>query len=184
MPTSKPEIISPVAKKILEIDPGTVIDIGVGHGKWGFLTREYTDIWKWRHYKSEWKVRIHGIEVFDKYKNPVYDYAYDKVYFGHAEHVLKHLYNYNLGIMIDVLEHFEKRDGINLISLILSKCDQAIISYSNCAQGSVRGNDHEEHLSTWSPSDFDVFACAGRQVISLYSDEITNVLHFTKRIQI
>jgi hypothetical protein len=184
MPTSKPEIISPVAKKILELDPGSVIDIGVGHGKWGFLTREYTDIWKWRHYKEEWKVKIHGIEVFDKYKNPVYDYAYNKIYFGDALQVLKHLYNYNLGIMIDVLEHFEKKDGFEMVRMILSKCDQAIISYSNCPQGSVRGNDHEEHLSNWHQDDFSIFEVGGRKVMSLYKDDITNVLFFSRQIQI
>jgi hypothetical protein len=180
MPTSKPEIITPVAKKIMDLNPLSVIDIGVGHGKWGFLSREYTDIWNWRHYKEEWKARIDGIEIFEKYRNKVWDYAYNNIYIGDARDVLKTLPQYELCVMIDVLEHFKKEDGINLVSQILEKSKNAIISYSNCPQGSVRGNDHEEHLSEWDQSDFSVFAYGGRAVTSLYKDDITNVLYFSK----
>jgi hypothetical protein len=180
MPTSKPDIISPVAKKIMEINPLSVLDIGVGHGKWGFLAREYTDIWNWRHYKPEWKARIDGIEIFEKYRNPVWAYAYDNIYIGNARDVLKTLPQYDLCVMIDVLEHFTKEDGLGLVSQILATSKSAIISYSNCPQGSVRGNDHEEHLSEWTQGDFEIFEFGGRKIQSLYRDDITNALYFFK----
>lgn len=180
MPTSKPEIITPVAKKILELQPTSVLDIGVGHGKWGFIAREYTDIWQWRHYKPEWKVRIDGIEVFEKYHNPVWDYAYDAIHTGDATDIIKSLNKYQLCIMIDVLEHFTKQNGLWLVNQILNHSTYAIISYSNCPQGSVRGNDHEEHLSEWGLHDFKPFDDAWF-IQSLYRDTVTEVLFFSKR---
>lgn len=55
MPTSSPDPITYVCKKIVEVKPNTVLDVGVGFGKYGFLAREYTDIWNDRYFREEWK---------------------------------------------------------------------------------------------------------------------------------
>jgi hypothetical protein len=176
MPTSKPDILSPVAKQILLAFPTSVLDIGVGHGKWGLLAREYTDIWMRRYTRPEWKVRIEGVEIHEPYRNPVWEYAYDVVHVGNALEILPKLSGCDLCLALDVLEHFTKADGLALLRLIVEKSRTAIVSYSNCPQGTVMGNSYEAHLSTWLPADFVGLEAPGTGISSLYNDGVTNIL--------
>src|SRR5574343_1471658 len=134
MPTSDPSIITPVAKKILELKQRTALDIGVGYGKWGAMLREYTDIWAWRFYKNEWQTQIIGIEGFEKYRSPNWGH-YDRVVIGKAEDLVPRFkVSFDLVIMMEVLEHLEKSVGLKLIRDIFSKTDKAVISFSNIPQ--------------------------------------------------
>jgi len=155
MPTCDPVILTPAAGVIRRLNPKSVLDIGVGLGKWGLLTREYTDVWHHqRFYQKEWQTVLHGIEVHEEYKNPVWD-VYNRVYRGNALDIIHQLYHYyDLTIMIDVLEHFKKQDGFDLIHRILLRSKHLLISYSNCEQKDVRDNPYEDHISKWSSDDF------------------------------
>jgi 2-polyprenyl-3-methyl-5-hydroxy-6-metoxy-1,4-benzoquinol methylase len=153
MPTSDPRLITPVAQKILELQPKTVLDIGVGFGKWGALAREYTDIWGWRFYKEEWLTRITGIEAFEKYASPSWG-NYDRVYIGKAEDLLPQWdATFDLIIMMEVLEHIEKLTAHELLNHIFSVTNHAIISFSNIPQSNVRDNPLEDHVSTWTEQE-------------------------------
>ena len=66
MPSSTPQILNEFVTEILKIDPTSVLDIGIGFGKYGFLCREYLETWKGNTYPNQWKVRIDGIEVWQK----------------------------------------------------------------------------------------------------------------------
>ena len=82
MPSSTHFHISKMVDWIVRLQPTSVLDIGVGFGKWGFLAREYTDI-NAHHYKREdWTVRIEGVEAFPEYATPTYPYIYDKIHYG------------------------------------------------------------------------------------------------------
>ena len=83
MPTSNPKIISPILDYISKNTPASVLDIGIGFGKWGALIREYTDVIHYRFYQEEWQVLIHGIEIHDRYRNPNWQH-YQLVYIGDA----------------------------------------------------------------------------------------------------
>ena len=58
--------------------------------------------------------------------------------------------------MVDVLEHFTKKDGIKLLDICVSKSDGVLISTPKnvSSQGSVFNNEHEEHVSQWTIDDF------------------------------
>ena len=47
MPTGNKYVIVPMIKLIEQINPKSVFDVGIGFGKWGFLLREYLDVWDW-----------------------------------------------------------------------------------------------------------------------------------------
>ena len=48
MPSSGPDALTFVCRNLITRKPQSVLDIGVCFGKWGFLAREYADIWHLR----------------------------------------------------------------------------------------------------------------------------------------
>lgn len=177
MPSSDPRVLTEACREIIIANPKSVLDIGVGFGKWGVLAREYTDVWNYRFYPKEWETFIVGIEVHPKYDNPIWD-IYNLILHGDAMQVLDDIINlsydgrvkteeadkavvppkhYDMAIMIDVLEHFEKSAGQKLLDKVVSICDKFLVSYSNSVQKDVRDNKYEDHLSTWEDKDFARF---------------------------
>lgn len=157
MPTSDPRVIEAGCGEIISLKPKSVLDIGVGFGKWGALAREYTDIWQGRFYKDEWETYITGIEIHERYKNPMWS-IYNEVHIGNAQEVIQRLEarerRYDLAIMMDVLEHFLKIDGQELIANTLEVASNFMVSWCNSAQKDVRDNKYEDHISCWSVKDF------------------------------
>lgn len=150
MPTSDPILITPVCKEILALQPKSVLDIGIGFGKFGALAREYTDVWNRRTVNT---TVIHGIEIFEKYGNPNWDH-YDMVLVGDVIKLLPTLGAYDLILLIEILEHLKKEEGLELLDMCFNKCKMLLFSYSNSPQGAAFGNVNEIHLSTWKDEDF------------------------------
>ena len=119
MPTSHFYQLPQILELILFTDPKTILDIGVGFGKYGFLSREYLELWDDSHEYTKWQRRIDGIEVFEKYITPVHSFVYDKIYTGNALKVLPNLERcYDLVLLIDVLEHFDYAQGLAILQKI------------------------------------------------------------------
>ncbi|RME83226.1 MAG: hypothetical protein D6785_06945, partial [Planctomycetota bacterium] len=59
-------------------------------------------------------------------------------------------------LLIDVIEHFEKEEGMDFLQLALKKGRNLIISTPKkpTPQGSVYDNPFEEHKSVWHLRDF------------------------------
>lgn len=153
MPSSRAHLIAPVVKMLMQIAPKSVLDIGIGFGKFGFLAREYTDVWRGRYH--EWRTRIDGIEIFPDYVTEIQKKVYSHIYIGNVLDVLPTLKNYDLVICVEVLEHLNKKDGIKLLELIKQKSRFAFISTpeSMSGQGEVNGNPYEKHLHQWTPDE-------------------------------
>ena len=176
MPTCDPVIIHPVINQIISLKPNSVLDIGIGFGKWGALVREYGEGWNHRRYHpDQWSIKLVGIEIWYAYKNPMW-HLYDRVYNGEASGIVPTLPRFDLVLMIDVLEHFEKSEGIKMIKQIqccinqpdatmaVYKPGRAIISYANCDQAGVCNNDREDHVSKWTHED--LFSLGGTLIDS------------------
>ena len=172
MPTSHQAIITPIINKVVELQPKSVLDLGIGFGKWGSLCREYLDVWAWRFYQNEWKARIDGVEGWEKYRSPGWG-NYNSVKIGNIQDVLPGLGDYELIMMIEVLEHFDREMGQSVLTEIFKHSKSAIISYSNCDQHNVRGNDLEDHKSQWCHEDLAVYGVTEL----LYQDGVTSVFH-------
>lgn len=176
MPSSEPRTLSIVHDIILRLEPRSVIDIGVGHGKTGVLVREYTDIWHDRYDRAAWQTKIYGVEAFPAYRNPVWEYAYDEVVIGDALSILPGLPDVDLVVVLDVWEHFAADYARQLLDLILKKARFLLIStpIEVQPQGAVLGNEFERHISTWTPNDFTqvphrLVACTGFDWVLLLS---------------
>jgi cyclopropane fatty-acyl-phospholipid synthase-like methyltransferase len=163
MPISRPETIPFVLHQVIRLNPKSILDVGVGFGINGVLFRSQTDIRMAEIEKDRYKnfkVRIDGIEIFQNYKNPIYDYIYDKIYYGDAYDLLDKIsYKYDLIYLGDVIEHFEKERGKGFLKKCKKKLNKggSLIITTPCyfrEQTNVLDNDHEKHLSFWEDNEF------------------------------
>jgi hypothetical protein len=164
MGTSRPYYLSRMCDIILDLSPKSILDIGVGFGKNGFLAREYCDIWHGR-YPGNFSTTIHGVEVFDKYITDIQKYIYDAIFIGDATSPAMFtagmLPRYDLILLTDVIEHMPKAIGQQVLDSILEHSDAAIITTPVDAgvgvRGAANGNEFEAHLSQWSSDEFQKY---------------------------
>jgi 2-polyprenyl-3-methyl-5-hydroxy-6-metoxy-1,4-benzoquinol methylase len=162
LPSSQFGQISPLAWLIREVNPQSVLDIGAGFGKYGFLAREYLELWFRTTDYSKRTRRIDAIEVFGPYVTPLQRLIYDEIHVADAVEILPQLATYDLVLLIDVLEHLGKPDGIRLIKAALLKGTFVIVSTPKnpAPQGAHFGNVHEKHTSAWTKRELTAVAPA------------------------
>ena len=165
MPTSHPNQLNEILEVILKLRPKSVLDVGVGFGKYGVLAREYLEFWDGiQDYKS-WKYQIDGVEVFGDYLTPLHDFIYNKIYIGEATTVLPTLTDkYDLLLLIDVIEHFTEADGLAFLDLCFERATNVLVSTPRemNAQGDAFENSHETHLFQWTPKHFNAYPSSER----------------------
>jgi len=168
MPSSRPNTIATVIHLVRQLKPRSILDVGVGFGKWGHLFREYTDIVEAeadpaRYERQNWQVKIDGIEGHAAYVTEMHRYLYDQIHVGDACDLIRKLPAYDLIFMGDIIEHFEKEDGRQLLREAFEKCNKAVIVTTpkfETAQSERCGNELERHRSLWSAADFGKFTGA------------------------
>ncbi len=155
MPTSRNNHIGYLATQVLELNPKSILDIGMGFGAKGMLFREMTDIWNGRY--DNWKTKIDGIEIFENYIGDLQKKIYTNIYIGDVLNIIDTLPDYDFIYMGDVIEHLTKENGKVLLEKLKVKGKVVIIAtpllVSN--QGEINGNKNETHLSQWDFEDFN-----------------------------
>ena len=155
MPSSHPYQLNEITEIMLTAAPSSVLDVGVGFGKFGVLAREYLELWDGRKKYGSWQRRVDGIEVFESYLTPLHDYIYDHVYRGDALAVMPGMADrtYDLVLLIDVLEHFEQPDGVRLIHESLRVGRNVLVStpLDIGRQDAAFDNVFETHRFQWTP---------------------------------
>jgi len=170
MPSSRPNTIPIVIHLLRQFQPKSVLDVGIGFGKWGHLFREYTDINEAerdpaRYQRKNWRVRIDGIEGHAAYLTPMHRFLYNTIHVGDACPLMKHLSRYDLIFMGDVIEHLEKVAGLRLFRDAVAKAKKGLIVSTpkyETGQSGLCGNELERHRSLWSARDFEPF---GRVIV-------------------
>lgn len=139
-------------------NPSSVLDIGVGFGRWGFLCREMIDVFNGRVHKDQWKLRIEGIEIFEKYIGAHQRSIYDHIHIGNARDVIKTLGRYDIIIIGDMLEHLSKDDAWDLFHSAMKRANIGLILNLPMGEEWLREigaeNKHEDHLSWWKMDEF------------------------------
>jgi len=165
MPSSRPNTIPTVLHLVHQLKPRSILDVGVGFGKWGHLFREYTDILEAEHdparYQREnWQVRIDGIEGFPQYLTGMHRYLYNEIHIGDARVLIRGLPVYDLVFMGDVLEHMDKADGQRFLQDAFARAHKAVVITTpkyETDQADLCGNELERHRSLWSAREFEEF---------------------------
>lgn len=167
MPFSDSNMLSPIVGLIEELQPRSILDVGIGFGQYGFLCRtnlEHVDLFEWddegarKRDKSEWKVQIDGVEAFPDYVTPVQEYAYNNILIGDALEVLpKMIQNYDLVMAIEILEHFDKDDGKRFLELLDQRSQGMVLvtTPKEFIPQDYPANPYENHRSLWSREELE-----------------------------
>lgn len=151
MGTSRPYVLSYICERIIEEKPRFILDIGIGFGKYGFLSREYTDIWNGNY--DNFQSFIIGVEVFkSNFKNCLVDKIYDKIYYDKIQNVYKNIKNLDMSFFCDVIEHMNKEDGKFVLNFLKKESKVSFIStpLNPGNRGGMYGNQYESHISKWN----------------------------------
>lgn len=160
MPTSPYMHIAAYIEFLTDLKPGSMLDIGLGNGKLGFIARDLLDVMYGERYKrQDWKLRLDGIEVFGDYVQDHQNAIYDTIYIGDAYNVIDGLGTYEVIVMGDVLEHFPKDKGLAMLDKCITHLSKALILFVPLGDGweqpAIYGNDHERHRSAWRQDEFE-----------------------------
>lgn len=163
MPSSRYDAIPFVLDLVVQYQPKSILDIGIGTGKYGMLFREYLDIWNVDKPYKKRSLYLIGIEAFAEYDNPVWQ-VYDKVVIEDVRNLAsnnasllfmdKIKVNFDLLFMGDVIEHFEKEEAKHIIGKLNHKHIIIVTPLTVLEQGMVYNNEFEIHRSEWKHQDF------------------------------
>lgn len=170
MPSSAPDHISLLCKKLLELKPETILDVGVGYGKLGFLAREYLESWNDRVHPQDWQVKIYGVEAWEPYTTlPWYEHLYNGVYQGtlqswcdkrSVEIDPEDPEAFDVIVAGDVIEHLEKEEALHCLAFLLKQCKGELllslpIGPNWLNNQVVDGNPFEKHRSAWEVAEVE-----------------------------
>jgi hypothetical protein len=137
-----------------------VLDIGVGAGRWGFLFRDCMEFRADRYFKRDWCYDIEGIEACEAYRNPLWEYAYDRIDIGPIQEWIFDIEKrekYEIIFFMDVIEHLPKEVGQDILDRLLKRTTKRLLlsfpdgnSEHALTQGAVHGNEYERHVSRWT----------------------------------
>jgi len=162
VPVSIQVQITHCLNKIIQIQPKSVLDVGCGFGKWGYLCREYLDVFPGRPYKHQWTTRIDAIEFFEPYIMEHQRFLYSNIMIGDVRDLCKQIDNYDLIIAGDVIEHMFKDEAEAVVETLYAKSNKLLMVNIPIGEGWIHpeeyGNPAELHRSEWYLEDFHPFA--------------------------
>lgn len=161
MPSSHPDQLNEVVQIAELVNPSSILDIGIGFGKYGFLLREFIDVVKYGDV-VKWHVRIDGIEGEPTYVDDLQRKIYNDIYIGDILSVLNSIcFHYDFAILIDVIEHFDRNCGLSVIGAAFDKSDFLLITTPwDIGDPNIKHeNPLLDHKYQWRKRDFVQFGC-------------------------
>jgi len=155
MPSSDPQTIPKVLQIVRMINPESILDVGCGNGRYGFLFRESLD-WDYGRLKHDsWEHFILGIEAEEDYLTPIHEYCYDSVISVDWMNYETLVDSVDLIFMGDVLEHFAEGEWQKALKKAWLMSRFTIVVAPNwrgsIAQGAWEGYEHEAHRVALTP---------------------------------
>jgi 2-polyprenyl-3-methyl-5-hydroxy-6-metoxy-1,4-benzoquinol methylase len=146
---------------IQKLKPSKVLDIGKGFGKYGFLLHEYVGIDNKKKIDAEKflnqqsSITIDAVEVDPDLMLPHLSGIYNKVYFGDILEKYKDLPEYDVILMIDIIEHINKEGALLLLKHLLEKGSFIVIATPiKFFKQELFESVYEHHISHWTYNDF------------------------------
>jgi len=162
MPSSTLDCLTEALELIIDENPLSVLDLGVGFGKWGYLCREYLECYRNQVYtRKDWKCRIDGVETFLPYIGAHQRSVYRKIYIRDLDNPEKSCKwlsatHYDLYLAMDVLEHLHHWKEV-LNSIPKGSGIIAAVPNGESVQGVVFDNPHEQHVVTLYAPDLEPY---------------------------
>ncbi len=155
MPLSMEGHISWVGKILRERKPVRVLDVGIGTGFYGVLTRQLVDWIRVRengHLKKNWKTELIGIEIFPDYIQDIQRWIYNNIIIDDITKIdISILGKFDIIMFMDIIEHLEYEDAKRIVSELKKISKLIIIStpHGFVQQNIVCENKHEIHKTGW-----------------------------------
>jgi SAM-dependent methyltransferase len=174
MPTSDLLHLPALMEIIEQLAPASILDLGAGFGRYGFLCRELLDNNiapqpDGAFGRAPWRLQIVGVEACPEVLGPWHESLYDRIEVGEATEVLKRLEDksFDLVLAIDLVEHLPKQAGLTLCreAVRVGKSALFCTPYLFRPQEAAEHNPRERHLSGWLPEDFE--ALSARYITSV-----------------
>ena len=154
---------TPVIIYLLQkLKPKKILDIGKGMGKYGFLLHEYLGIDNTKKIdpsktlKELSNIVVDAVEVDEDLMLPHLSQIYNKVYFGDILKIRDDLPQYDLILMIDIIEHINKEEAILALKSFLQKGSDIIIATPiNFFNQDLYESEFEHHVSHWTIKDLN-----------------------------
>jgi hypothetical protein len=153
--------IPTIVHLIQKINPKTVLDIGKGFGKYGFLIHEYVGIDNtvklnpMLPMKDQSRVAVDAVEVDNDLMLPHLHFFYNKVIEGDVLQLYKSFNRYDLILMIDIIEHIEKEKALAMLQFFVSQGSSIIVATpKDFFQQELYESEYEHHVSHWTKDDF------------------------------
>jgi hypothetical protein len=140
-----------IMQGVLATNPKSILDLGIGFGMNGCGIRNWYDLGLY-----PFKTKLVGVEGFEGYRNPAWE-LYDKVIVGNILEVIDGLEVFDMILITDVIEHFDKQQGVELLNKLKTKVSKCVMVSTPgvwIEQGEYMGNKLEAHKSMWSVKDF------------------------------
>lgn len=160
MPTSDAEGKDIALGWYQQIQPSTVVDVGVGDGTYARLMRQTPDLIKdavtAKVVSRAWSDRWTGVEAWEPY---VEQFAlptlYDEIVLSDVRRLPWTAFRADLVIAGDVLEHMTRDDAVAVLRRITKGAANVIVSIPvlHLPQGAVNGNPYEAHVHHWSAAE-------------------------------
>jgi hypothetical protein len=162
MASSFPNQIPLIIHIIQQCKPKTILDIGKGFGKYGFLIHEFAGIDNRQRpdpsltLLQQSGVVVDAIDINPDYSWPHLPQIYRKVTIGDAGTIYRDLPAYDLILMTDVIEHLEKKTALEMIDSFISQGSLVLISTPvQFFEQELYESDAEHHVSHWTKKDFE-----------------------------
>lgn len=154
MATSSPYILTPVVGFVSWLRPASVLDVGCGYGVWGVVLRQHLDYpWDLEAGHVRWRTRIIGIEAWEGYRNPLWEFAYDEVIVAEAVEELARLAprSFDVALRVEVLEHLDALDGHRSLVELRRVATHVVVTTPDhpLPQEDREGNPFEVHKTFW-----------------------------------
>jgi hypothetical protein len=158
MPISNWDQIPAIMNEVYRLQPKTVLDLGIGFGKYGPLLREVLDGMHGRCKRGLWEAQIYGVEAHRDYRNSTWG-CYNNVAESDFLDYIEEAKKWDLVLMIDSLEHLDPETGRRFLDELVENNKHVIISVPvvPMPQGAVYGNEHETHRTHHDGTEFERF---------------------------
>ena len=147
---------------VQKLRPESILDIGKGFGKYGFLIHEYAGIDNTRKLdpsqtlKELSSIKIDAVEVDADLMLPHLEHLYRKVYFEDILLFYKKLPAYELILMVDIIEHINKEGALQLLEHFLNQGSNILIATPiDFFEQELYESEYEHHISHWTKKDFE-----------------------------
>jgi len=162
MLASFPVNIVPILEIIVEQNPKRILDIGTAFGKFGLLAREaiLSVRAEGENLRPEDDLTIDCVEMAKYFqKQPYHEVLYQNHYHVDARTIdWTKMPKYDTVLLIDVIEHWTKEEGMRVIVDIKKNTGAKIIistpRNTEMYEHPIYGKDCPTHKSQWLPMDF------------------------------